>query len=332
VDELNQVTAHGDPRRSAGPLRPQDFVISVDSVPSGVERRLARGNLEAVLVQKGQAFVPHVLAVAKGTVVHVHNQDRVFHNTFSVAKPRRFDLGRYPPGDIRSVEFDTVGVAHLFCEIHADMDCFVKVIPHHGFAQPGPDGAFALPRLGPGEYRLQAWHPTLGETSSEVTVPPRERVSVEIGFTGARPTIDAYVSQPVLPAAFYAVETGLGADSEGPTAAVGARYSWLNPAGPGLQLAASVMPGLLDAEAIVVPEASLLFATPVAPEAALIPHVGFGLTLGTGELELTPSVGVGLLLRRPGSAGLHLDATFHDGFYAVIAGFAFGAGGASGGW
>ncbi|MDE3053478.1 MAG: hypothetical protein KGJ70_06305, partial [Gemmatimonadota bacterium] len=56
--------------------------------------------------QSGERFVPHVLAVVRGTTVDFPNRDDVYHNVFSLSAPAVFDLGRYPKGESRAVTFD----------------------------------------------------------------------------------------------------------------------------------------------------------------------------------------------------------------------------------
>src|SRR5437764_1408274 len=39
--------------------------------------------LRATMLQKGKRFIPHILAIQKGTTVDFPNQDPIFHNAFS---------------------------------------------------------------------------------------------------------------------------------------------------------------------------------------------------------------------------------------------------------
>ena len=48
------------------------------------------------------SFVPHVLAIVAGTTVDFPNNDRTYHNVFSLSKTRSFDLGRYAAGPLES--------------------------------------------------------------------------------------------------------------------------------------------------------------------------------------------------------------------------------------
>ena len=60
----------------------------------------------AVMDQRNETFVPHVLAITTGTTVDFPNSDRIYHNVFSLSKTRTFDLGRYAVGRSQSIRFD----------------------------------------------------------------------------------------------------------------------------------------------------------------------------------------------------------------------------------
>jgi plastocyanin len=164
-----------------------DAAIYVERVPDKVERKLAknaRKKQAAVpsIVQARQRFTPRVLLVTAGSPVAFENRDRVYHNTFSVARARRFDLGKYPPGHRDTVVFDRAGVANLHCDIHPDEIGFVVVAPNHVHARPDTLGRFALPKLPPGEYQLRVWHPRRGELTRAVTLPRRGDVRLALAY------------------------------------------------------------------------------------------------------------------------------------------------------
>lgn len=128
--------------------------------------------------QKGEAFVPHVLPILVGTVVDFYNSDPFYHNVFSLSPLKKFDLGRYPKGERRSisfgllgsVRFDQPGVVPIFCEIHSHMNGFIVILTSPWYKVPDASGHFALREVPPGKYRLRVWHDQLGERTAEVTV------------------------------------------------------------------------------------------------------------------------------------------------------------------
>ena len=79
----------------------------------------------AVMDQRNETFVPHVLAVMVGTVVDFPNSDLTYHNVFSLSRAKRFDLGRYAAGKSKGVRIDRPGVVRVFCDIHSHMNAFV---------------------------------------------------------------------------------------------------------------------------------------------------------------------------------------------------------------
>jgi plastocyanin len=162
---------------------PSDAVVYVDHVPAAAESVLARIKAPMPrLAQQDQAFVPRVLGIAVGTVVDFPNLDPIYHNVFSLSPVRRFDLGKYPRGNSRQVQFPKPGLVNVYCEIHSDMEGFVLVLPHHGFARPSASGEYTLPSLPAGRYVLRVWHPDLGEQSVTVNVPATGDVTADLSY------------------------------------------------------------------------------------------------------------------------------------------------------
>src|SRR5690349_14010319 len=60
---------------------------------------------KSVIYQRNKQFSPSLTVIPKGTTVDFPNQDKIFHNVFSVSRPARFDLGLYKAGSSKSVEF-----------------------------------------------------------------------------------------------------------------------------------------------------------------------------------------------------------------------------------
>jgi len=158
----------------------QDAVVFIEKIPPGLTGP-ATARIPS-LGQKDQAFTPRVLAVRVGTRVDFPNQDRMYHNVFSVSSVKRFDLGKYSRGHSKSVTFDRPGIVNVFCDIHSDMAAFIYVLPHHVFAQPAANGEFSLPDLPAGTYDLKLWHPDFGERTREITIPEGRDLAVDLEF------------------------------------------------------------------------------------------------------------------------------------------------------
>lgn len=110
-----------------------------------------------VIDQTDKTFHPHITVIPTGTTVDFPNNDRVFHNVFSVSRATTFDLGLYKAGSSKSVEFDRAGVIDIYCNIHPQMSAKVLVVDTEHYVVTGPDGAFTLPDVPPGVYPFMAW-------------------------------------------------------------------------------------------------------------------------------------------------------------------------------
>jgi plastocyanin len=144
-------------------------VVFLETAPRGAFEDAERPR--ARLDQRNEAFHPYVLAIMAGTTVDFPNNDRTYHNVFSYSKPRRFDLGRYPQGESKSVRFDIPGAVRVFCDIHAHMSAYILVFAHPYFAATDAEGRYQIVGVPSGTYTLSVW--TDGETreSRRVTVP-----------------------------------------------------------------------------------------------------------------------------------------------------------------
>lgn len=161
--QANSMASHKSAPRGAV----NDAVLWFERIPASADSAIARP-ARPKLAQIDQCFMPRVVSVPVGGTVDFPNQDPIYHNVFSVSTTRRFDLGKYPRGQSRSVTFPKAGVVNVYCDIHSDMAAFVLVAPNRAYAQPGPDGAFALPDVPPGRYVLHVWHPDFGAIEREV--------------------------------------------------------------------------------------------------------------------------------------------------------------------
>jgi hypothetical protein len=152
-----------EPRPNVSDLSRSRFRQGPDRRTSVVYIVTPRGTLEppaprrAVLDQRDEAFWPYVLAITVGSSVEFPNSDPIFHNVFSLSKPRRFDLGRYPKGQSRSVRFSEPGVVRVFCDIHSHMSAFILVFAHPFFAVTDAEGRYRIERVPPGAYSLAVW-------------------------------------------------------------------------------------------------------------------------------------------------------------------------------
>lgn len=144
-------------------------VVYLESGPAAALEELEPSR--AVLDQRNETFVPHVLAVRVGTVVDFPNSDRTYHNVFSLSKAKRFDLGRYAAGRSRRVQFERPGVVRVFCDIHSHMSAFVLVFNHPFFDVVDNEGRFRIENVPQGTYDVIAWYEGEARANRSVTVP-----------------------------------------------------------------------------------------------------------------------------------------------------------------
>jgi plastocyanin len=166
---------------SAGALDMPDrrrAVVYLESAPGGAfeDREPDRARMD----QRNETFFPGVLAITVGTVVDFPNNDRTYHNVFSLSKAKRFDLGRYAQGRSKSVRFDRPGIVRVFCDIHSHMSAFIIVFSHRYFATTDPEGRYRINNIPSGTYAVVAWHDGADRETRTVTIP--DGGSVELDF------------------------------------------------------------------------------------------------------------------------------------------------------
>jgi plastocyanin len=140
----------------------------------------------AVMEQRDQRFVPHVLAVAVGTTVDFPNHDPILHNVFSNSPAKKFDLGMYDQGVTRSVTFDTPGVVRIGCNVHPKMEAFVVVNPNPYVAVTDAHGEYTIRDVPPGNYQVRVWHESLGERRVPVRVLDGEVQALDLSLGRGR--------------------------------------------------------------------------------------------------------------------------------------------------
>lgn len=134
-----------------------------------------------VISQRGYQFRPAVAAVQAGARVSFPNQDDEFHSVFSYSSIKRFDLGRYRPGeDVPPITFDKPGLVRIYCEIHQHMRNLLLVLETPWFTTSNVDGHFALSDIPAGEYTLHAFLPSEKTLETRVTIAPGQTTTMDL--------------------------------------------------------------------------------------------------------------------------------------------------------
>src|SRR5206468_5001540 len=97
-----------------------------------------------VVTQREKTFLPHVLAVPMGTTVQFRNDDRIYHNVFSIAKPNDFDAGIRAQGATYTRTFGHPGAVQILCNIHSTMNAYVYVVDSPYFVKAQASGSFTI--------------------------------------------------------------------------------------------------------------------------------------------------------------------------------------------
>jgi plastocyanin len=132
--------------------------------------------------QEHETFVPHVVAVTRGSVVDFPNDDPIYHNVFSLSSTATFDLGRYPTGQSRRQTLTRAGIVKVYCQIHSHMNATILVFDHPYFTTPALDGSYELIGLPAGVFTLVGWHERVGERTTEVRVDPGRITTVDLSL------------------------------------------------------------------------------------------------------------------------------------------------------
>jgi plastocyanin len=138
--------------------------------------------MKAELHQTHETFVPHVLAITRGSTVEFPNDDPIFHNVFSLSSAATFDLRRYPQGQSRSQTFGKAGIVKVYCNIHSHMSATILVMDNPYFTIPALDGSFELANVPPGQYTLVGWHERVGERRASVRVERGKTATVNLSL------------------------------------------------------------------------------------------------------------------------------------------------------
>jgi len=146
------VVVQGTIRAQGQPL-PAETIVFLE--PKDATRHFPVPATRARISQKGAQFSPALTVVSVGqSVEFVNDEDRsVEHNVFSNASGSAFDLGLFPPGQSRSVAFDTAGPIVLYCSVHKFMDGVVYVCPTSLFSRVDNDGHYRIEGVPPGNTR-----------------------------------------------------------------------------------------------------------------------------------------------------------------------------------
>ncbi len=142
-------------------------VVYIEGPGRGVNET---ANAAAEVQQIDRRFNPELVVVPVGSTVSFPNMDPIFHNIYSLSKPKSFDLGSYDKGETRKVTFPKPGIVEIYCHLHPNMSATIVVTPNRWYARPDRTGRYQIPNVPPGQYTLVAWHKSAGFFRKTITV------------------------------------------------------------------------------------------------------------------------------------------------------------------
>jgi plastocyanin len=145
----------------------------------------------AALEQRDRRFAPDLVVVAAGSMVRFPNRDVIFHNVFSLAKAKIFDLGNYPKDQTRSVVFPRPGIVFVNCRLHSNMTATIVLAPNGYATRANEAGKFTFSNLAAGTYTVVAWHKSAGFFKKVVTVDGNGNAAVEFFIPLPKVAMDA---------------------------------------------------------------------------------------------------------------------------------------------
>lgn len=141
----------------------------------------------AVIDQKGCAYAPHVIGIVAGQKLAVRNSDGTMHNVHGTLKGKDL-VNKMQAAKAADLTIESTAAAddviELACGVHPWMHAYAVVQDHPYFSVTGTDGVFTITGLAPGDYTLEAWHPTLGVKSMpiKIGVGPKATISARFSY------------------------------------------------------------------------------------------------------------------------------------------------------
>jgi plastocyanin len=158
-------------------------------IKSGLEGKAFEPVKEPVLIdQRGCMFLPRTIGLLAGQTLEVKNSDPVSHNIHPMpANNREWSQQQSPESPDLEHRFPRPEVMiPVKCNVHSWMHAYIGVVEHPYFAVTGPEGAFELRNVPPGDYTIAVWHEKLGDQAKPVHVAPSSSATVDFSFEKGR--------------------------------------------------------------------------------------------------------------------------------------------------
>jgi plastocyanin len=114
----------------------------------------------ATLDQKKLTFIPHVLAIERGTVVDFVNNDDLLHNIHLYRGSDMKTLHNFAlplKGMKLSYRFDVPDEVIVLCDVHSEMSAYILILPNRHFSKVEGGGDVEMKGINPGPYVVKVW-------------------------------------------------------------------------------------------------------------------------------------------------------------------------------
>lgn len=175
--------------------RPAGAVLVADGVKNtvvyidGIEADDQVAERTVGLAHTACLMSPRVIIARVGDTLAIKNNDEVFHNTrlrldghdvLTVALPTK--------GQVVKRTLNRPGIIEVGCDLHGWTRAWIHVLRHQHAVVTGDDGSFTLSGVPAGQYRIRAWHESLGATEAQVEV-GNEDIRLDLQITSLRYTL-----------------------------------------------------------------------------------------------------------------------------------------------
>jgi hypothetical protein len=139
---------------------------------------------EVTLKHKGCRYLPHVLGMQINQTLKILNNDPTTHNTHATPTNNP-DWNQSQPSGATAIQL-RFRSPELFVTMKDDQHpwekAYVGVFSHPFFSVSGPDGAYEISGLPPGQYKVVAWHEKLGEQTVDLFLAGSEQKNLDFTF------------------------------------------------------------------------------------------------------------------------------------------------------
>lgn len=159
-----------------------NVIVSIKSkVPGTAPARTT----PVLLDQVGCMYTPTVIALQVGQPLRMRNSDETLHNIHPRPTVNTgFNVGQPRKGMETEKTFDKPEtIFPVSCDVHPWMRSYIAVFDHPYFTITKDDGSFEILNLPPGEYQIEAQHPTLKIMTGKAVVKAGGVGTVEITYT-----------------------------------------------------------------------------------------------------------------------------------------------------